>query len=163
MQRFVLVEADDDTFATVVDIVRAENHAATVDGFDINVSVDGVVCVGTINDLRDAERAVLAAVRGARVVALGRAPRSVLDQLCDDLRKLGPLEHITSALPPRPAITDEQRALLGLLIDGSTLGEAAITLHISRRTADRRLQQARRALGAKSTTEMLIAAKELRL
>jgi hypothetical protein len=95
----------------------------------VNVSADDRICVGVVKYLHDAEQAVLAAVRGARVVALGRAGRSVLDQLCDDLRKLGPLEHITSALPPQPKLSDEQRALLHLLMDGASLGNAAKELH----------------------------------
>jgi len=155
VNRFVLVEADDATFDAVVRRIGA----GTVDGFDINVSVDDVVCVGTIDDVRDAERAVLAAVRGAGIVARGRASREILDRLCDDLRRLGPLTHITEPIAPSP-LSDEQRSLLQLLGDGKTLGETAKQLHISRRTADRRLQQARDALGVGTTAEAVLALRK---
>jgi DNA-binding CsgD family transcriptional regulator len=51
--------------------------------------------------------------------------------------------------------------LLELLLTGATIGEAARRLHISRRTADRRLAAARRALDAGTTAEALRAAARL--
>ena len=56
---------------------------------------------------------------------------------------------------------DPDRAVahgLELLAEGRSLGNAAATLHISRRTADRRLAAARRALGVRTTTEALLLA-----
>ncbi len=51
------------------------------------------------------------------------------------------------ALPP------ESRAVLELLAAGLTLGDAATRLHLSRRTADRRLAQARQVLGVATTAQ----------
>jgi len=53
-------------------------------------------------------------------------------------------------------LTPEGLRLLGLLVEGFSLGEAAGSLHLSRRTADRRLAAARRALGAATTAEALV-------
>ncbi|HKC27720.1 MAG TPA: helix-turn-helix domain-containing protein, partial [Jatrophihabitans sp.] len=55
----------------------------------------------------------------------------------------------------------EHCALLARLLAGDTLGEAARALHISRRTADRRLAAARRALGVDSTPAALRLAAQL--
>jgi DNA-binding CsgD family transcriptional regulator len=49
---------------------------------------------------------------------------------------------------------------LSLLSDGFTLGEASARLGISRRTADRRLADARRALGAERTAEAVARARQ---
>jgi DNA-binding CsgD family transcriptional regulator len=54
-------------------------------------------------------------------------------------------------------LTAEERDLLALLADGQTLGAAARSLHLSRRTADRRLAGARAKLGVASTAEAVVA------
>lgn len=59
----------------------------------------------------------------------------------------------------RSVISEQEAALLRLLLTGMTLGETARTLHLSRRTADRRLASARRALGADNTTQALVIAR----
>jgi DNA-binding NarL/FixJ family response regulator len=118
------------------------------------------VCVATVADAADAGRAVLAAVVGARLVVDANAPREVIDELCDDLRRLGELDHRLGG-SPTPGIGPDERALLELLLGGATIGEAARRLHISRRTADRRLAAARQALQAGTTAEALRAAARL--
>jgi DNA-binding NarL/FixJ family response regulator len=55
----------------------------------------------------------------------------------------------------------EARAILGLLAEGHSLGEAAHLLGLARRTADRRLLAARRALGVDRTTEAIARARRL--
>ena len=118
------------------------------------------VCVGTVGDTVEAGHAVLAAVAGARLVVDATAPRDVIDQLCDDLRRLGQVDHRVGR-SAAPRVGADERALLELLIGGATIGEAARRLHISRRTADRRIAGARLALGAGSTAEALRAAARL--
>lgn len=59
------------------------------------------------------------------------------------------------------AIGPEARALIGRIAAGDTLGEAAHALHLSRRTADRRLAQARRALGVERTVAAIVWARHL--
>jgi DNA-binding NarL/FixJ family response regulator len=115
------------------------------------------VCVGRVADAADAGRAVLAAVAGAWLVIDAQAPREVIDELCDDLRRLGEVDHRLGGTAA-PGLGRDERALLELLLGGATIGEAARRLHISRRTADRRLAAARRALHAQTTAEALRAA-----
>jgi len=59
--------------------------------------------------------------------------------------------------------TDERdaRAIIGLLAEGHSLGQAARLLGLSRRTADRRLAAARSALGAERTTEAVARAQRM--
>lgn len=117
----------------------------------------GVICVGRVATAAHAAAAVLCAVAGAGVVADAVAERDVIDRLCDDLARLGELDHRIGE-PDAPSLGPEERQLLALLLGGSTLGQAAQALHISRRTADRRLRAARDALGAQSTSGAVAAA-----
>jgi DNA-binding CsgD family transcriptional regulator len=71
---------------------------------------------------------------------------------------------VVSAVSPgiRPrAIDDDGRAILARLAVGRTLGAIAHELHLSRRTADRRLAEARAALGAERTTQAVALAQRL--
>jgi DNA-binding NarL/FixJ family response regulator len=119
---------------------------------------DRVVCTGTIATADDARRALLAAVSGAGLVVATRADRETTDRFLDDLRRLGKVEHVTAIQSGGPVISHEQRALLGLLGEGLTLGEAAAELGLARGTAGRRVSAARRALGVDTTAEAILAA-----
>lgn len=116
----------------------------------------GVVCCGEVSDRESAEQALLAAVRGAGLVVRVTASHEVTDRLLDDLRRLGRVEHRLGE-SQGATLTGDQRALLGLLSDGLTLGAAAARLGLSRRTADRRLAGARRSLGVETTAEALVS------
>jgi DNA-binding CsgD family transcriptional regulator len=157
MARFVVLERAE---AATARSIAAEFGGPLVDGWD-GPSPPGAVRVGVVADSSSAAQAVLAAVRGCDLVVLGVGERAVIDQLCDDLRRLGELDHRVE--PPEPAVelTGDERALLQHLVSGASLGAAAKALHVSRRTADRRLASARRALGAGSTSEALVLARRL--
>jgi DNA-binding NarL/FixJ family response regulator len=120
-----------------------------------------VVCQGVVSSDADAVLALRAAIGGAGLIIVARAPRDTIDRLVDDLRRLGAVEHVTTDLPAPTAVDHEQRRLLRLLADGWTLGEAAAELGLSRRTADRRLDAARRALGAERTADALARARQV--
>lgn len=154
MARFVVLERAE---AAVAREIAIGFGGPLVEGWD-GPAPPGAVRVGVVGDAAAAAQAVLAAVRGSDLVVLGAAERAVIDQLCDDLRRLGRLEHQVE-----PVVTvslgTEERALLALLVGGATLGEAAKALHLSRRTADRRLASARAALGAASTSEAVVLAR----
>ena len=94
---------------------------------------------------------------GLRVEVREGSP--TVDRLVDDLRRLGPVDHRVVVATSGTSITPQARALLGLLAEGLTLGEAAASLGLSRRTADRRIADARRALGAERTTEAITLAR----
>jgi len=119
----------------------------------------GQVSAGEVTDEPSAQQAVLAALAGAHLVIAASGRREVIDMLCDDLRRLGSLEHrIGDTGTAGPVLGDSERALLARLLAGDSLGEAAQALHLSRRTADRRLAAARHALGAATTAEALAIA-----
>jgi DNA-binding CsgD family transcriptional regulator len=120
-----------------------------------------VACHGVVASDADAVLALRAAVGGAGVVIVAATTRETTDRLVDDLRRLGRVQHLTADVPAPAEVDDEQRRLLRLLADGSTLGEAAIDLGLSRRTADRRLDAAKRALGAERTADALVRARQL--
>jgi DNA-binding CsgD family transcriptional regulator len=54
------------------------------------------------------------------------------------------------------ALTEEQRRLLDLLREGVSVRAAARRLHMSRRTAERRLADAREILGAATNAEAVV-------
>jgi LuxR family transcriptional regulator len=64
----------------------------------------------------------------------------------------------TSAGSLAEALTHDEQRVLALVRAGLAVGEAARELHISRRTADRRLAAARRKLGVRTTAEAVVAA-----
>ena len=158
MTRFVVLE---DATPAAVEAATAELAAdGAAVSHDWQTHPAGrTVCVGSVHSAQDAGRAVLAAVAGAWLVVHADAPRDVVDQLCDDLARIGEVDH---RLGPHNQVTlsHDERALLVQLLSGSSLGEAARALHISRRTADRRLAAARSALCARTTAEALRLAAE---
>lgn len=152
MRPLIVVESS----ARAVTAARREVESAgwrVVDGWRTEPNV---VCAGVVDDAASAAEALLAAVGGAGVIIAANAGRDLVDRLVDDLRRLGPVEHRTHE-PDSPALTGQQRDLLALLADGLTLGAAARELHLSRRTADRRLAEARAKLGVESTAEAVVA------
>lgn len=158
MTRFVVFEqATPEAVRTAVTALAAD-RAEVVSGWHPTAGRP-TVCVGTVASAADAADAVLAAVGGARLVISADAPREVVDRMCDDLRRLGALDHRPGPAEPSE-LTEEEAALLALLLGGATLGEAARHLHLSRRTADRRLASARAAFGARGTAEALSRAMQ---
>jgi DNA-binding CsgD family transcriptional regulator len=155
MARFVVLENGEE--GTARDLA-ANLGGPLVVGWD-GPAPPGAVRVGAVTDAAGAAQAVLAAVRGCDLVVLATAERAVIDQLCDDLRRLGQLEHVVGTDSARPLLGPEERELLARLGAGASLGEAAKALHMSRRTADRRLAAARRALGVRSTSEAVVLAR----
>lgn len=132
-----------------------------IDGWELPGGVaagERIICAGLVTDDGSASRAVLAAVWGAGVIVEAAATREVVDRLCDDLTRLGDLSHHIGP-PPTTVLSDEERHLLRRLSEGARLGEAGAEIHLSRRTADRRLASARRALGVATTSEAIVAAR----
>lgn len=112
-----------------------------------------LVCPVDVDSEATGEAALLAAIRNvALVVRLSRADRdraAFLDQL-------GRVADVEVSAAPVP-LTDEQRVLLRLLADGRSVAEAAEAVGLSRRTAHRRLEAARRALGVATSTEAILS------
>ena len=150
----IVVEASERAFAHALREVEREG-GRMVDGWA--ATGPSVVCTGMVRDAADAAEVLLAAVGGAGVVVHTQADRDVIDRLVDDLRRFGPVDHRVAELESGPALTVEERLLLDELAEGKTLGQAAAALHLSRRTADRRLASAREKLGVTTTTEAIVA------
>jgi DNA-binding NarL/FixJ family response regulator len=157
----IVIQGSDADFAAAVAEVRTAGWSIS-DGFDRQLSGRaGVVCCGEVASADDAAEALMAALAGAGVVILGRAKPEILDHLLGDLRHVGEVEHRRQPSPPPGPVSGEGRAIMRLLAAGETLGQAARQLGLSRRTADRRLADARRALGAERTAEALARARRL--
>ena len=130
---------------------------AIVDGWAAPLTRERVACTGRINGTDDARRALLAAISGAGLIVASRADRETIDRFLDDLRRLGPVDHVM-AEAPRGRLSARQRAVLGLLGEGLTLDEAAAALGIDLDAARERLEAARASLGVASTAEAIVAA-----
>jgi hypothetical protein len=120
-----------------------------------------LVLHGRINDEDSLQLAVLAAARGAGIVAVCDTESPLGRALVDDLTRLGPVLHGPGG-PEEPgdALADlvpEQRALLDRLAAGDTIAAAAAAEYLSLRTANRRIAEARAIFGVRTTREAVLA------
>jgi len=120
------------------------------------------LCIATVATPDEARRALLAVLGGATLVVRATGARETIDAFLDDLRRLGTVDHVTADRGSPAQLDREQRALLALLGEGLTLGQAAAELGLARRTADRRLAAARAILGVETTAEAIVAAHRRR-
>lgn len=157
MTPFIVVEGSGAAFGTAIRDVGMERCS---EGFVPPIRADEIR-TGTVASAADAEAALLAALAGAGLVIRATGGRDVIDRLVDDLRHLGPVDHRIGEPDAAEALGPSARAILGLLAEGHSLGEAASILGLSRRTADRRLAEGRRALGVERTTEAIARARRL--
>ena len=122
-----------------------------------------LVLFGRVPDVEAVRLAVLAAARGAGLVAIVDPAGEVGRALVDDLSRLGPVyqdpdhEPESETGPAVDRLIPEQRALLERLADGETIAAAAAAEFLSLRTANRRIAQARQALGVRTTREAVLA------
>lgn len=115
---------------------------------------DRIVCLGEIRGRADAADAVVMAARGAGVLAIVRCDPATLALLVDDLRQLDEPElDLELTASTSTALDADQLGILRLVASGATVTEAAQALHLSRRTAARRLADARKRLGVATTVE----------
>jgi DNA-binding NarL/FixJ family response regulator len=158
----VVVEGDAEAFAGAVAEVRSAGWRV-IDGFSTTRPVArSTVGTGPVLGADEAAAALLLVLEGGGIVALANGPRDMVDRLVGDLRHLGPVDHRRSPADRRPDPPDDDAvAILRLLAEGRTLGDAAHSLGLSRRTADRRLADARRALDAERTVEAIAKARRL--
>ena len=140
------------------------------DGFALpdpawDVSADRLVLHGRIGDHDTLQLAVLAAARGAAIVAVCDTTTPVGRALIDDLTRVGPVQTGATAPAPAPApagdgtvpLVAEQRALLDRLAAGDTIAAAAAAEFLSLRTANRRIAEARALFGVRTTREAVLA------
>lgn len=134
-----------------------EGFALPEAGWD--VSAARLVLFGRVPDLDTAQLAVLAAARGAGVVVIAEEQSETGRAVLADLSRIGPVrtgaeggEAATDELP----LSDEQRSLLERLGAGETIAAAAEAEFLSLRTANRRIAEARKALGVRTTREAVL-------
>lgn len=151
----VVVEGSPGDYADAAAGLRAAGWRL-VDGWRTTAGA-GVVCVGVVRTAEDAARALLAAVAGAGLLVEADAERDVVDRLCEDLRRLGRVDHRVDDGRRGPRLTREEQRLVDLLLEGATLGDAAAQLGLARRTADRRLASVRAKVGVATTAEAIVA------
>jgi hypothetical protein len=136
-----------------------------------DVTTDKLVLHGRIGDPDTLQLAVLAAARGAGVVAVCDVDSPMGRALVDDLSRLGAVQ-LGAAAPPAPLapvvaeagepvlvvpLVPEQRALLDRLAAGDTIAAAAAAEFLSLRTANRRIAEARALFGVRTTREAVLA------
>ena len=174
--RYVLASATDAT-GVLRRLARAGWH--TRDGFAVtepgwDLAAAKLVLFGRVPDVDTAELALLAAARGAGVVAIVDPASDTGRALLADLTRIGPVRldpdadadgaadrgADTSAAGPQ--LAPEQRALLDRLANGETIAAAAQAEYLSLRTANRRIAEAREVLGVRTTREAVLAYLRLR-
>ena len=118
-----------------------------------------LVLHGRIGDQETLQLAVLAAARGAGIVAICDAESALGRALVDDLSRLGPVRHGADdgGGDPVAELVPEQRALLDRLAAGDTIAAAAAAEFLSLRTANRRIAEARALFGVRTTREAVLA------
>ena len=137
-----------------------------------DVSEARLVLFGRVADADTAELALLAAARGAGVVAISDQATDIGRALLADLGRIGPVsvdpdadlgtEPERAASSGGPQLAPEQRALLERLANGETIAAAAAAEFLSLRTANRRIAEAREVLGVRTTREAVLAYLRLR-
>jgi DNA-binding CsgD family transcriptional regulator len=123
-----------------------------------DVTSTKLVLHGRIAEPDTLQLAVLAAARGAGVVAVCDPETPIGRALVDDLSRLGPV-HLGPG-ETAEAVADlipEQRALLDRLAAGDTIAAAAAAEFLSLRTANRRIAEARSMFGVRTTREAVLA------
>jgi DNA-binding CsgD family transcriptional regulator len=124
------------------------------------------LAVASIETAESAAAALLLAVRGAGLVVFLDPDAPWAGGFLADLDRIDtPAPDIIDAGAGAGAaipLSDEQCALLDLLAAGASIASAAASLYVSLRTANRRIAEARKALGAASTSEAVVAYSRLR-
>ena len=160
--RPLILASDDQTFETAIEEVSSigwdVRRAWRLSEREWSVSDARIVCCGPVATFDDVSAALLAAVRGAGVVARVELEAEPTQRLREELRSLGPIEERARQHGDAAELSLEQIELCVLLGGGLSLADAATQLHLSRRTAFRRLADVRQALNVQTTREAVLIA-----
>jgi DNA-binding NarL/FixJ family response regulator len=160
--RPLILASDDQTFETTIEEIVSIGWTIRRDwGLserEWSVSDARIVCCGVVATFDDVSAALLAAVRGAGVIARVEPGAEPTLRLREELGSLGPLEERARRHGDAGELSLEQRELCRLLGLGLSLADAATQLHLSRRTAFRRLAEVREALNVETTREAVLIA-----
>jgi len=125
-----------------------------------DVTASRLVLHGRVTDPDTLQLAVLAAARGAGIVAVCDTGSPLGRALLDDLARLGPVHQGAADSGGESQVAElvpEQRALLDRLAAGDTIAAAAAAEFLSLRTANRRIAEARALFGVRTTREAVLA------
>ncbi|MGI8869247.1 MAG: hypothetical protein ACR2F6_10455 [Mycobacteriales bacterium] len=125
-----------------------------------------IVAAGVVTDPDVAQAALLAAVRGTALVLALPAGTSWESTdwargLSADLERLLRQREPTAISPADNLLTKEQRDVLDLLVEGESIATTARRLFLSLRTTNRRVAEARAALGVETTREAVLTYADL--
>lgn len=147
----VLLLDDLSTAPTVVPVGWSARQGFELPSMPWNLAEKRLICIGTISDEATATSAMTALARGVGLIVAIEFSGSALQRFLEDLHRLGSADPLVA--PDVPVLSAEQRDLLAALSGGATVTEAALALFVSRRTANRRLAEARYLLGVTTNAE----------
>lgn len=132
-----------------------------VDGFLLprapwDLAPQRLMCIGRVTDLEVARQAVAAAARGVGLAVSVELTGDDKRRFLEDLERLG-ASPAGKASTTADLLDADHGELLAALATGATLTAAAADLHLSRRTAHRRIAEARQRLGVNTTVEAVAA------
>lgn len=116
------------------------------------------MCTGSIDGSEDAGRAIEALTRGVGLAVTLRVQGDLRHRTLEDLHRLADVRtaDLDAAHDDLASVLDpDQLALLRALAAGRTVGAAASAIHLSRRTANRRLADLRLRLGVETNAEAI--------
>lgn len=161
---YVLLGVDDDPEGPAAELARRGwrvRRSLELPAEPWDVGPARLVVLADLADLAAAQAALLCAVRGAGLVVRLDPAAPWAAGFRADLRSLAPAG-APAAEPPAGALTDDQRDMLELLAAGHSIAHAARLRFLSLRTANRRVAEAREALGVPTTREAVLAWVRLR-
>jgi DNA-binding CsgD family transcriptional regulator len=156
----VIVEGTDEDFEAALVAIRTDGWELRPGWETVDDAVrPGLVFFGPVGNDRSAALATMAAARGAGVVVRACGSPDVTSSLFEDLRRIGRVDYRPAGEAERSPVElldAEQLHLLDSLARGMSVSESARQLPCSRRTAQRRLADARRMLDVASNTEAVL-------
>ena len=125
----------------------------TLPGQPWDLGARQLICHGPISGEAEAVAAVTALTRGTGLAVSFDIAGDLRFRLLEDLHQLGVV--VQPDVAEEDGLDHDHRLLIGALVDGVTVTDAARQLNMSRRTANRRLIEIRAALGVESNAEAI--------
>lgn len=127
----------------------------TIEDAPWDLSAENLILDVTIESTDDAALIVAGCARGVGLLGrLALEDTGVGHAFLRDLHRIGPVQRVDrSQLFEGLPLSGDELAVLQALGSGASVGEAADALFISKRTAERRVASARKALGVRTTAE----------
>ena len=151
--RPTVVIAPDDAATTARAMRRDAIALADLPAEPFALAPLAVLAYASVRSTADCEAALIALARGVDLVLTVDIAESDASAFIDDLARVS--KAVTRDAGPLAGLSADQIALLDGLSGGRTLTDVARALGLSRRTATRRLSEARAILGATTTIEAI--------